>query len=59
MSRGRKDDLVWCTKVNLFRRTPFGGILAFQLGTSSMTSKLTGEGDEAADVLKKHCNFRQ
>ena len=23
-----------------------------------MTPKLTGEGDAAADVKKKHCNFR-
>ena len=29
------------------------GVLGFQLGTSSMNSKLTGEGDEDADVLKK------
>ena len=32
---------------------------AFQLGTSSMTPKLTGEGDaEETAVKKKHCNFR-
>ena len=36
-------------------------IASFQLGTSSMNSKVTGEGAAAADdddVKKKHCNFR-
>ena len=32
--------------------------VSFQLGTSSMTPKLTGEGDAAEEVKKKHCNFR-
>ena len=32
----------------------------FQLGPSSMTSKLKGEGEEdEEDVQKKHCNFQQ
>ena len=35
------------------------GVLGFYLGTSSMNSKLTGEGDEDEDVVqKKHCSFR-
>ena len=36
-------------------------IITFQLGTSSMTSEVTGEGDDANDAddaKKKHYNFR-